>query len=198
MATRITYTSGESDPELDSRFEQALEGARAGPGEPLHHVVAGTRRDDGPVFERANPSHADEIASRAHEADGGLVGEALARAREAQPGWRSLPYGERCSLLREAAQQIRDRRIELAAAVTLETGKTRIESIGEVEEAVDLVETYCAHMEENRGYEVPLGSLTETAQSLPGWKSSGSTGKGGLGPYYVQGFMREQSQTVAG
>jgi 1-pyrroline-5-carboxylate dehydrogenase len=35
-------------------------------------------------------------------------------------------------------------------------------------------------------------------QSFPGWKSSGSTGKGGLGPYYVQGFMREQSQTVAG
>ena len=92
MATRITYTSGASDPELDARFEQALDEARGGAGEPLRHVVAGAERDDGPVFERPNPSHADEIASRAHEADAGLVGEALARAREAQPGWRSLPY----------------------------------------------------------------------------------------------------------
>ena len=33
-------------------------------------------------------------------------------------------------------------------------------------------------------------------QSFAGWKGSGSTGKGGLGPYYVQQFMREQSQTV--
>ncbi|MFL5760655.1 MAG: aldehyde dehydrogenase family protein [Thermomicrobiales bacterium] len=33
-------------------------------------------------------------------------------------------------------------------------------------------------------------------QSFCGWKGSGSTGKGGLGPYYVQQFMREQSQTV--
>jgi 1-pyrroline-5-carboxylate dehydrogenase len=33
-------------------------------------------------------------------------------------------------------------------------------------------------------------------QSSCGWKSSGSTGKGGLGPYYVQQFMREQSRTV--
>jgi 1-pyrroline-5-carboxylate dehydrogenase len=33
-------------------------------------------------------------------------------------------------------------------------------------------------------------------QSFPGWKGSGSTGKGGLGPYYVQQFLREQSQTV--
>ena len=33
-------------------------------------------------------------------------------------------------------------------------------------------------------------------QTFCGWKSSGSTGKGGLGPYYVAQFMREQSQTV--
>ena len=33
------------------------------------------------------------------------------------------------------------------------------------------------------------------AQSFCGWKGSGSTGKGGLGPYYVQQFLREQSRT---
>jgi 1-pyrroline-5-carboxylate dehydrogenase len=32
-------------------------------------------------------------------------------------------------------------------------------------------------------------------QSFCGWKGSGSTGKGGLGPYYVQQFLREQSRT---
>jgi 1-pyrroline-5-carboxylate dehydrogenase len=35
-------------------------------------------------------------------------------------------------------------------------------------------------------------------QSFGGWKGSGSSGKNGLGPYYVQQFMREQSQTVMG
>jgi 1-pyrroline-5-carboxylate dehydrogenase len=33
-------------------------------------------------------------------------------------------------------------------------------------------------------------------QPFCGWKNSGSTGKGGCGPYYVQQFMREQSQTI--
>ncbi|MFM8594889.1 MAG: aldehyde dehydrogenase family protein, partial [Chloroflexota bacterium] len=33
-------------------------------------------------------------------------------------------------------------------------------------------------------------------QSFAGWKGSGSSGKGGLGPWYVQQFLREQSQTV--
>jgi 1-pyrroline-5-carboxylate dehydrogenase len=34
------------------------------------------------------------------------------------------------------------------------------------------------------------------AQPFCGWKGSGSTGKGGCGPYYVAQFMREQSRTV--
>ncbi|MBI4668887.1 MAG: aldehyde dehydrogenase family protein [Elusimicrobia bacterium] len=33
-------------------------------------------------------------------------------------------------------------------------------------------------------------------QSFCGWKGSGSSGKGGCGPYYVAQFMREQSQTI--
>ncbi|HRA47628.1 MAG TPA: aldehyde dehydrogenase family protein [Thermomicrobiales bacterium] len=33
-------------------------------------------------------------------------------------------------------------------------------------------------------------------QSFCGWKGSGSTGKGGLGPYFVQQFLREQSRTT--
>ena len=35
-------------------------------------------------------------------------------------------------------------------------------------------------------------------QSFGGWKGSGSSGKNGLSPYYVQQFLREQSQTVMG
>ena len=35
-------------------------------------------------------------------------------------------------------------------------------------------------------------------QAFGGWKGSGSSGKSGLGPYYVQQFLREQSQTVMG
>ena len=33
-------------------------------------------------------------------------------------------------------------------------------------------------------------------QSFCGWKGSGLTGKGGLGPWYLPQFMREQSHTI--
>ena len=32
-------------------------------------------------------------------------------------------------------------------------------------------------------------------QTFCGWKASGASGKGGLGPHYVLQFMREQSRT---
>mgnify|MGYP001967568805 CR=1 FL=1 len=33
-------------------------------------------------------------------------------------------------------------------------------------------------------------------QTFCGWKGSGVSGKGGLGPYYLPQFMREQSHTI--
>jgi 1-pyrroline-5-carboxylate dehydrogenase len=45
----------------------------------------------------------------------------------------------------------------------------------------------------------PSGATTGAwpgVQSFCGWKGSGSTGKGGCGPYYVAQFMREQSRTI--
>ena len=35
-------------------------------------------------------------------------------------------------------------------------------------------------------------------QSFCGWKGSGTTGKGGLGSWYMPQFMREQSRTIFG
>jgi len=165
MATRLTYTSGTRTPELDAAFEACLAAAREDAHDPLPHLVAGGERDDGPELVREDPSRAGAVASRAREAPAGLVDEAVAAAAEAQREWRALPYAERCAILRAAADVIRERVLEMAAVVTLETGKPRVESIAEVEEAVDLIETYCAQIEQNAGFEVPLGTLSPNEEN---------------------------------
>ena len=168
MSTRLTYTSGSAAPETDAAFEAALEEVRSGPAEPLPHVVGGAPSFDGELFERRDPSRIERVASRAHEAPAGLVAEAVARARAAQPAWRRLGVAERCALLRRAGEAIGERHMRMAAAVTMEAGKSRTESIAEVQEAIDLIETYCAQMEEHGGYRIPLGQLTpeETNESV--------------------------------
>ena len=148
-------------PETDAAFEAALADVRRDPGAPLPHVVGGIASYDGAEFARERPQPVrGGREPGARGAGRELVAEAIRVARAAQGGWRRLAVAERTGLLRAAGAAISERHMELAAAVSLEAGKSRTESIAEVQEAVDLIEAYCAQIEAHDGYSVPLGQLT--------------------------------------
>ena len=142
MSTRLTYTSGDLGAETDAAFEAALEAARAADAAPRPHLIGGETVAEGEVFERRDP------------------------ARAAASGWAATPHGERCRLLRAVADGIGERHMELAALASMETGKTRTESILEVQEAIDLIEAYAGHMEENEGYTQPLNSFVDGERNV--------------------------------
>ena len=64
----------------------------------------------------------------------------------------------------------------------------------------DEIETFFDRIEAGVVYANRKGGATTGAwpgsQPFTGWKGSGSSGKGALGSYYVEHFMREQSRTV--
>lgn len=157
---RLTYTSGAPGEALDARFQRRLAELRAANHQPLPHVLAGEPLAAGPVFERRDPARVDSLASRAHQATPETVARAVACARGACRAWRNTPFQERCARLRALARELERDQVELAATVSLETGKIRSESLAEVIEAVDLVETYSAHFERARGFTAPLSSLS--------------------------------------
>jgi 1-pyrroline-5-carboxylate dehydrogenase len=166
MPTRLTYTSGGLDAATDEEFEARLAAARAaGGGEPLRHVIAGAPLASGPVFERVDPCTDDAVASRAHVAGADVVARAVDAAAAAAGAWRRTGWADRCALLRAVADGIGERHLELAAVASLETGKSRTESIIEVQEAIDLITTYADHMERNDGYVVPLASFVSSERN---------------------------------
>ena len=168
MSTRLTYTSGTAAPETDAAFEAALEAARGGPAEPLPHVVAAPRRSTA-----RRSSAATRAARRPSQAALTRRPKAWSPRRSGAGAPRSRngaarSVDERCAALRRAGAAISERHMELAAAVSLETGKSRTESIAEVQEAVDLIEAYCEQIERHGGFEVELGQLSpeETNRSV--------------------------------
>jgi 1-pyrroline-5-carboxylate dehydrogenase len=165
MATRLTYTTGARSAELDRAFEAALAEAREQEPEPLTHLVGGRDVATGEAFDREDPSRREHVASRAREG-AELVGEAVDAARAAQREWRRLPHSDRVAFLRAAAGLIDERKLDLAATVSLEAGKVRTESIAEVEEAIDLIETYCTQIESSDGFETPLGQLSPDERNV--------------------------------
>jgi 1-pyrroline-5-carboxylate dehydrogenase len=165
MSTRLTYTSGALAGETDDEFEAKLAEARADPSEPLPHLIGGEDDLAGEPFSRLDPAAEGAVASRAHDGTPKLVTRAVDVARAAGPAWASRPYAERCEQMRAVAANIGERHLELAAVASLETGKTRTESILEVQEAVDLISTYADLMERNEGYVQPLQSLVESERN---------------------------------
>jgi 1-pyrroline-5-carboxylate dehydrogenase len=160
--TRLTYTSGGLGSETDEEFEARLAQARAaGGGGPLPHVIGGDEVAEGEAFERRDPCSDDAVASRAYAAAPEVVARAVDAARAAAGDWRRTPWAQRCALLRAVAAGIGDRHLELAAVASLETGKSRTESIVEVQEAIDLITTYADHMDANDGYVTPLHSFVD-------------------------------------
>jgi 1-pyrroline-5-carboxylate dehydrogenase len=179
--TKLTYTSGSLAPEVDAAFESALAEARQNTPEPFGHLIGGEVAAAGEVFERANPAFTDEVASRAHAADKATIERAVEAARAASLDWRRTPYSERNELLRAAAAWIDERKIEIAGVVSLETGKTRTESIVEVQEGVDLILTYVEEMESNEGFTRPLKSFSDNERNTDTLRPYGVFGV--VGPF---------------
>jgi 1-pyrroline-5-carboxylate dehydrogenase len=173
---RLTYTSGALESGLDDAFESALAHLRGDGPATLAHAIGGELLPVGEVFERRDPSDLDGHVSRAHSAGAVTVARALGAAREAHRWWWRTGYEERCSHLRAAGRAIGERRIEIAAIVSLETGKTRFESFAEVQEAIDLIETYCAAIEAADGFACPLQSFTPGERNVDSLKPYGVFG----------------------
>ncbi|HEY2894435.1 MAG TPA: aldehyde dehydrogenase family protein [Pirellulales bacterium] len=63
---------------------------------------------------------------------------AIQSARHAFSAWRSVPAPKRGELVRRIGERLREVKPDLAALVTLETGKILAEALGEVQEMIDV------------------------------------------------------------
>jgi 1-pyrroline-5-carboxylate dehydrogenase len=157
---KITYATLRADNEdLHTGFEEAVERVRAGFGTHYRNYVDGQWRDGDGTFEVRSPIDRDVLMATAASGTTQDIDDAVAAARRAQPAWAAVPWQERLAILRRAADIISDRLMETSALMSYEVGKNRIESLGEVEESADLIRYYAQTMEDNGGYDHPMGNL---------------------------------------
>jgi len=161
-ATKITYTSASGDlEEFHRRYDAALAAVRARSGR-LHPFYIDGRpveSDQEPLVDRS-PIDTSVVLGRFHAATAAHVDQAAAAARKARRGWGGLPWQQRTAMLRRAAELIRERKYELAALMSLEVGKSRLEAMGDAEESADLIDYYCGQMEDADGFVRPMARIT--------------------------------------
>jgi acyl-CoA reductase-like NAD-dependent aldehyde dehydrogenase len=151
---KLTYSTMFDPPaELHARFEQALAHAHGALGREHSMWIGGRPVARAQRYEVRSPIDREMLIGTFALGDAGDAALAVAAARAALPTWAAMPYQRRVEMLLRAATLIEERVYEIGAAVALEVGKNRMESLGEVQETADLIRWYCEQMLANEGFD---------------------------------------------
>ena len=164
---KITYSAiGGNMDEIHAAFDQALAQVRAALGGVHHPFINGKEvKGEGQALEWHSPIDRDIRVGAFYSASPAQIDAAVGAAKAAQKHWAAMPWRERLAIMRRAAENIRQRRYEIAATMSIEVGKNRLESLGDAEEAADLIDYYADQVDAASGYARPLGQLSPNEQT---------------------------------
>jgi 1-pyrroline-5-carboxylate dehydrogenase len=154
MTFKLTYSTMFNPPEeMHVRFEAALAEVRSGLG--ATHALHIDGRDVAAARTYAKHSPIDDRLLLGHFAlgDAADAEKAMAAAKRAFDPWRTTPIQDRLALVRRVAALIEERVYTIGAAVALEVGKNRMESLGETQETADFFRGYADDFERNGGFD---------------------------------------------
>ena len=166
---KITYATLRADNEqLHREYEAGLTEAKSLLDGHHPNVVAGSERAGDGEFTVRSPIDRDIVLGHFATGTRQDVKDAIAAARKAQPAWFALGWERRIEILKRAAELISQRQMVYGGLMAIEVGKTRIEALGEVEEAADLIRYYAKTAEDFvRHDSSPVWKVPSRATSTP-------------------------------
>ncbi|HVW57440.1 MAG TPA: bifunctional proline dehydrogenase/L-glutamate gamma-semialdehyde dehydrogenase PutA [Rhizobiaceae bacterium] len=107
------------------------------------HAAPMTRASsEGAAVPVRNPAKPDEIVGEVVQSNAEQAKAAVGIALAAQPAWAATPVAERAACLFRAADLYEENAAEFFALATREAGKTLLDGVGELREAVDFLRFY--------------------------------------------------------
>ena len=155
---KLTYATMFNPPEeLHKGFDKAVTKLKANLGKEYGMIIDGKDVFADNKYEDRSPVNTDWVLAVMQKGDASHASLAIEAARKAFPAWSRTPWQKRVQLVRKAASLIEKRIFELGAAMALEVGKNRMESLGDVQETADLMYWSAQMVEENDGFIKPMG-----------------------------------------
>lgn len=154
--------------EFHKKFDQALELLKKELGKTYPLVIGGKEVQSDKIFEVKSPSDTRIVLAKFPLATKEQTEQAIEAAKESFPEWSATPYQHRVGLFREIASQYSAQKFSLAAIVSMENGKNRLEAMGEIDETIDFLRFYADQLESNQGFIKPTKSANpnERTQSV--------------------------------
>ena len=168
---KLTYGNMFNPPEeLHTGFDKAVTQLKGNLGKEYGMIIDGKDVFADDKFEDYSPVNTEWLLAVLQKGNASHANAAIAAARKAFPAWSHTPWKERVRLVRKASALIEQRIFELGAAMALEVGKNRMESLGDVQETADLMYYSAQMMEENDGFIKAMGK-----DPLTGYESTNTS-----------------------
>ncbi len=180
-----------NEAEFDRLFDEAADRARKAFGTTYHMYIGGRAVDSDSLLVEKSPIDGRAIGNfqkgrREH------AKAAVEAAHNAFRPWSDTDYEERAGIFERFADVLSKNKFDLAAILSLENGKSRYESIGEVDEAIDFSRYYANEIVINRGYSRRTKleeSRSKVSNGFQGAPSKAEKVRIALRPYGVFGVI---------
>ena len=147
-----------SDVRVLSPLAKAMDGALGRLWEAA--PITGGLPKSGPIKAVTDPADRSRQVGEVIEAQPEHLEDALARAHRVAPGWDATPAAERAACLERAADLMEQNQADILALCIREAGKTLLDAVAELREAVDFCRYYAGQARANFNEPIQLPGPT--------------------------------------
>ena len=147
------FVENNSTDDFHKKFDGAIDEVRKDFGRAYPMIVGGKEIFSENTFEVRSPADRNLVLGTFPAATGEDAVHAIETARNAFAKWSAEPYQGRVQIFREVADIFSREKFRLAAIMSFENGKNRLEAMGDLDEAIDFMRFYAGQLEANHGFE---------------------------------------------
>jgi 1-pyrroline-5-carboxylate dehydrogenase len=155
---KVTYVTLMGDESLNPKYEAALKKLGGALGRSYPMYIGGKEVwSEAGEFEHRSPIDTSIVVGRFQIGTREHAKASIEAAKKGFGVWSSKPWQERVRIFDKYAKLIDERKFDIAAAITYEVGKNRLEALAECWEAIDAVKYYAGVMRKEKGYSFKMG-----------------------------------------
>ncbi len=139
--------------EFNEKFEKAFDCVLTELGRDFPVIINGEELFLDSQIKVRSPADTRLIVGNFSKASENDTIKAINAAKNSFPKWRDTSYSQRAEIFNDCADQFSEQKFYLAAILSLENGKNRIEAMGDIDEAIDFMRFYSYQLEINNGFE---------------------------------------------
>jgi len=141
-----------NEAEFNKRFDDAVQIIQNQFGKKYPAIIGGKEIFSNDTFKVKSPSDTRIVLGTFPKLTEFQTNEAISFAKKAFYQWSTTPYQDRAKIFKDTAEEFSLKKFELAAWMSFENGKNRIEAINDIDEAIDFMRFYSYQLEENEGF----------------------------------------------